>query len=391
MLAAALVAAVTAGGCTGGLRTDAEDRTWSERHAVTGAAPTLTPGAAQYPGGRTPAPAACTPGPGKQIEKLPDVTIPPIRQPATTVADQTIGGELVAGFTIPAVEQPALVIDTGCVVRYDAPAGCLGAVEITEFTIPAQELPGFVLPGYSVGGKQVPEQAVAGDQRPAVTVAGDRAEQICQRQPNGNSRYIPSVSRKSLYRQSGYRPSLYRKSASRPTAYLDEGRVNSVQVPGMKVDNVQVHSASVDAARIDSVILEDADGTTVSSGEGRTAYSTQADVLFDFGQAELKPAALPTLRRISADLQGRIPNANVQVDGHTDAIGEDAANLDLSTRRAEAVKAWLSTDGGVTQARIRTTGYGESAPIVPNATPSGVDDPTGRAQNRRVVISAGNP
>lgn len=55
------------------------------------------------------------------------------------------------------------------------------------------------------------------------------------------------------------------------------------------------------------------------------------------------------------------------------------------------VKRWLSTDGGVAGPRIRTTGYGESAPIAPNASPTGADNPDGRAQNRRVVISAGAP
>ena len=42
---------------------------------------------------------------------------------------------------------------------------------------------------------------------------------------------------------------------------------------------------------------------------------------------------------------------------------EDAANLELSTRRAEAVKRWLSAEGGVAESRIRTTGYGESSPV----------------------------
>ena len=301
-----------------------------------------------------------------------------------------MGDESVPGFTIPAVEQPALVVDTGCVVRFDAPAGCLGAVEISEFTIPGQELPGYTLPGYAVGDRQVPDQFVAGDQRPAVTVPGDRVEQVCQRQPSGNSRYVASVYRKSLYRKSAVRPSLYRNSATRTSTYLgDEGKVNSVNVPSLQVDSVEVHSVSVDSAQLDAIVLDKAEGTEVFSGEGRTTYSTQADVLFDFGQAELKPAALPTLQRIAADLQGRMPNATVQVDGHTDAVGEDAANLELSTRRADAVKRWLSSEGGVAEARIRTKGYGESAPVAPNATPSGADDPDGRAQNRRVVIAAG--
>lgn len=400
-IAAAVLVALATGGCTTGLRDDDAGR--SDTAPPGGGAvaldasgnpvpivPNPNPGATQFGAdGRTPAPAGCSPGPGKRVEKLPDVVIPPIRQPATSVPDQVVGGERIAGFTIPAVEQPALAVDTGCIVRYDAPAGCLGAVEISEFTIPGQQIPGYTLPGYAVGGRQVPERSVAGDQRPAVTVPGQRVEQVCQREPGGSSRVVASVFRKSLFRPSGNRPSLFRNSASRASSYLgDDQRVESVQVPALQVDGVQVHSVQVDSARIDGYVLDRAGGTEVLAGEGRTAYSTQADVLFDFGRAELKPAAIPTLRRIAADLLARVPDASVQVDGHTDDVGDDAANVDLSTRRAEAVEAWLSAEGGVAASRIRTRGYGESAPVAPNATPTGADDPQGRAQNRRVVISA---
>ena len=67
------------------------------------------------------------------------------------------------------------------------------------------------------------------------------------------------------------------------------------------------------------------------------------------------------------------------LEGHTDAIGTDAYNQDLSERRAAAVKAKLAEDYGIPESRISTVGYGESRPIADNSTDEG------RARNRRVI------
>jgi len=67
------------------------------------------------------------------------------------------------------------------------------------------------------------------------------------------------------------------------------------------------------------------------------------------------------------------------LEGHTDAIGTDAYNDDLSLRRVEAVKAKLTEVYGIPGNRISTVGYGESRPVADNSTDEG------RAQNRRVV------
>ncbi|MWA00611.1 OmpA family protein [Actinomadura sp. LD22] len=109
-----------------------------------------------------------------------------------------------------------------------------------------------------------------------------------------------------------------------------------------------------------------------------------ADVLFDFGKAALTDAA----RRRIADLVPRLRDARgtVQVSGHTDAVGSPPYNLDLSRRRAEAVKAELAKALGGTALRIDAKGYGETRPIAPNSV-GGKDDPSGRAKNRRVDIS----
>lgn len=106
-----------------------------------------------------------------------------------------------------------------------------------------------------------------------------------------------------------------------------------------------------------------------------------ADTLFEFDQARIRRQAEDGLRKL-AELIGKT-QGTVQLKGYTDAKGEDAYNLALSKRRADAVAAWLTTNG-VPGARLHATGLGEADPVAPNQKPDGRDDPEGRAKNRRV-------
>lgn len=106
-----------------------------------------------------------------------------------------------------------------------------------------------------------------------------------------------------------------------------------------------------------------------------------ADTLFEFDKADIRPGAEANLRTL-AELIGKT-QGTVQLKGYTDAKGEDAYNLALSQRRADAVKTWL-TAHGVPDARLQATGFGEADPVAPNQKPDGADDPAGRAKNRRV-------
>ncbi len=110
-------------------------------------------------------------------------------------------------------------------------------------------------------------------------------------------------------------------------------------------------------------------------------------VLFDFDRAELRPASAPVLDAVAASLAAAAEaggSRDVQVDGHTDALGSDAYNLDLSQRRAASVVEALQ-DRSVGQ-QLVPTGRGESSPVAPNLTAAGADDPAGRQLNRRVEI-----
>lgn len=108
------------------------------------------------------------------------------------------------------------------------------------------------------------------------------------------------------------------------------------------------------------------------------SVSLQAETLFDFDKAVIKPAGKAALDGVVAELS-KVNVETVIAVGHTDAIGTDAYNQSLSLRRVEAVKAYLVSKG-VPSGQIKTEGRGESQPVASNQTREG------RAQNRRVEI-----
>jgi outer membrane protein OmpA-like peptidoglycan-associated protein len=105
---------------------------------------------------------------------------------------------------------------------------------------------------------------------------------------------------------------------------------------------------------------------------------TLGDVLFDTGQATLKPGADLVLGRLATYLSANA-HTKVMIEGHTDSRGSDAYNDALSERRAQAVADALATRG-IAQDNLRTRGRGKAYPVASN------DTPEGRQQNRRVEI-----
>ena len=100
-------------------------------------------------------------------------------------------------------------------------------------------------------------------------------------------------------------------------------------------------------------------------------------IYFDVNSDKLKPQSAGTLKEIAGILTEN-PALKVKIIGHTDGDGDDAFNLDLSKRRAAAVKTALSEAYGIDAARMETDGKGEKEPVAPNN--SGVN----KALNRRV-------
>lgn len=101
-------------------------------------------------------------------------------------------------------------------------------------------------------------------------------------------------------------------------------------------------------------------------------------VLFDFNKATLKPESDAVLQRVLALLKD--PALKLEIQGHTDNVGDDKYNQTLSEQRAAAVVAWL-TQHGVAADRLSARGYGKTMPVADNKSDEG------RTRNRRVEIA----
>ncbi len=103
-----------------------------------------------------------------------------------------------------------------------------------------------------------------------------------------------------------------------------------------------------------------------------------SEVSFDFGSAELKSAFMPTLEKVS-NILVRYPKTVIHVVGHTDSVGSESYNMDLSRHRAQSVVNYFVLQG-ISQSRLVAVGRGELEPRASN------DTAAGRQLNRRVEI-----
>lgn len=103
-------------------------------------------------------------------------------------------------------------------------------------------------------------------------------------------------------------------------------------------------------------------------------------VQFDFDKAIVKPEYSDDIKKV-ADVMKKHPNLNILIEGHTCTVGGKEYNLNLSQRRAEAVKDFLVKKFGIASERIASKGFGFSQPIADNKTKEG------RAKNRRIEAS----
>ncbi len=108
------------------------------------------------------------------------------------------------------------------------------------------------------------------------------------------------------------------------------------------------------------------------------ALTFKGDVTFDTNSTVVKPGLYNELDRV-ANVLRRYPDTLIRVEGHTDSVGSEQYNMDLSFRRANSVRDLLA-QRGVDIRRIETVGFGETKPVATNVTEAG------RQLNRRVEI-----
>ena len=107
------------------------------------------------------------------------------------------------------------------------------------------------------------------------------------------------------------------------------------------------------------------------------AVSIELLVQFDSGKAIVRPKYNNEIKKV-ADFMKEYPNATAVIEGHTDNVGKEAANVKLSQRRADSIKAYLVKKFGIDSSRLKAVGYGPNKPVASNATKEG------RQKNRRV-------
>lgn len=158
--------------------------------------------------------------------------------------------------------------------------------------------------------------------------------------------------------------------------HLDFNQVDMPQIDSVEIENGFLGAGPSLGYRSVRFAESMPDFSQVISSSGR--YIAHG-ILFDTDSDRLKPESAPVIQAIARGLETN-PNLRLLIEGHTDSVGNAEHNLDLSKRRAAAVKDVLVTQFKVDPDRLTSEGLGASKPIASN------DTPQGRSQNRRVEL-----
>ncbi|MBK7930874.1 MAG: OmpA family protein [Bryobacterales bacterium] len=131
-------------------------------------------------------------------------------------------------------------------------------------------------------------------------------------------------------------------------------------------------------AQLRTQLLQQFNAILQTRDTARGLIVNMPDVLFDTGKYALRPAAREKLAKVAGIISGH-PGLRLDVEGHTDSVGSDSYNQNLSEQRGVAVRDYL-TQGGLAGSSVTSKGLGETQPVATN------DSSAGRQQNRRVEL-----
>jgi outer membrane protein OmpA-like peptidoglycan-associated protein len=157
---------------------------------------------------------------------------------------------------------------------------------------------------------------------------------------------------------------------------LDFNQVELPPINGVELENGLLGAGAAFGFRMVRFAESTPDFSQVIASSGR--YIARG-ILFDTDSDVIKPESAPVIRQIAKGLETN-PNLKLVIEGHTDSVGDSAHNLDLSLRRAAAVRSVLITQFNIDAYRLAASGLGSTKPVDTN------DTPQGRAQNRRVEL-----
>ena len=175
------------------------------------------------------------------------------------------------------------------------------------------------------------------------------------------------------------------QTETQSTAFQEELNLSQTRIEALQLENQKVAQAQKSLEQEMRSALESKD-ITISELQGKLTVNILDRILFDSGEAEIKPQGTQVLRQL-AEVLKQYPSRQVHVIGHTDNVPIRASsrnrfpsNWELSTARATAAVRFLCEQAGIDPRRLGSVGYGEFHPVAENATPEG------RAQNRRIAI-----
>jgi outer membrane protein OmpA-like peptidoglycan-associated protein len=174
-----------------------------------------------------------------------------------------------------------------------------------------------------------------------------------------------------------------------PTTVPPDAKPNISQI-SEKTSNIEgkisaiARNSSEVKKEVSEIAKKDSNIKLIES-ENKIRLLLSSDILFDFDKYEIKREALETLKHVN-EIISKFQDSKIILEGHTDAIGNDNYNYELSVKRAKSVRNWFVQNGSVSPANLECVGHGETQPVEENSLPDGKDNPVGRQKNRRVEI-----
>lgn len=158
---------------------------------------------------------------------------------------------------------------------------------------------------------------------------------------------------------------------------------NASSIYGERIKRIQLQDDDVDGV---INVRDRCPGTPSNSAvdnygchkENAKLLSVELKILFDSGKYVVKPQFFSEVKKL-ADFMQKNAGSTVIIEGHTDDVGSEALNQELSQNRASAIAKVLIDSFRIEASRVEAIGYGESRPLTSN------DTPEGRTLNRRVV------
>jgi outer membrane protein OmpA-like peptidoglycan-associated protein len=173
------------------------------------------------------------------------------------------------------------------------------------------------------------------------------------------------------------------QEAARQKAEADQARQTALEQQHLaEAETEEAREAAAKAesekTQLRAQLLEQLNSILQTRDSARGLIVNMSDVLFDTGSSTLKSGAREKLAKISGILLAH-PGLTLQIEGHTDSVGSDEFNQQLSERRSDMVRDFLA-EQGVAGSSMSARGFGKSQPVASN------DTPEGRQRNRRVEL-----